>query len=60
MDVETRMVSFISRFEALAGKAVRVPDARAAGHWVQTFLSGRTAVASNAATVQQCGRHSSR
>lgn len=55
MDEETRTVSFIGRFEALAGVAVRVPDARAAGHWVASLLSGRTAVASNAAYLQQCG-----
>jgi L-lactate dehydrogenase complex protein LldG len=54
MDTEQRVTSFINRFEALAGKAVRVPDIAAAQHWLQVFLTGRTVVASNAAIVNEC------
>lgn len=54
MDLETRVASFISRFEILAGKAVRVKDTGAAQHWLQTFLTGKTVVASNAPLVAEC------
>ncbi len=55
MDVEARVVSWIQRFEALAGQAVRVPDTQAAGAWLASFLNGRTAVASNAPYLRECG-----
>lgn len=54
MDTESRVKSFVSRFDALAGKAVRVPDLAAAQHWLQTFLAGKTFIASNAAIVKDC------
>lgn len=55
LDAESKVTSFIQRFEALAGKAVRVRDVKAAGEWVESFLSGRTAVASNAPYLVECG-----
>ena len=55
LNAESRVASFIHRFELLAGKAVRVPDAKAAGDWVASFLIGRTAVASNAPYLAECG-----
>lgn len=54
MDPEGRAASFIQKFEALAGKAVRVPDAGSAREWVASFLSGRTAVAANAPYLMDC------
>ncbi|MBV8821011.1 MAG: lactate utilization protein [Acidobacteriaceae bacterium] len=54
-DPERRIASFIQNFEALAGKAVRVPDAKAAATWLSTFLSGRSAVASNSDFLRECG-----
>jgi L-lactate utilization protein LutC len=55
MDVEARVASFSARLEALAGKVVRVPDTRAAGNWVGTFLSGHSAVAANSTFLDACG-----
>jgi L-lactate dehydrogenase complex protein LldG len=55
MDVEARVSLFIERFEALAGKAVRVRDGSAAMAWLVEFLNQRTAVASNSPYLQACG-----
>lgn len=55
LDSEARASLFMERFEALAGKAVRVPDANAARTWLGEFLQGRTAVASNSPYLQSCG-----
>ncbi len=55
MDAESRVASFIQRFEMLAGKAIRVPDAQGAAHWVRVFMAGKTAVACNAPYLAECG-----
>jgi L-lactate dehydrogenase complex protein LldG len=55
IDTEARVTLFIEKFEALGGKAVRVPDASAAKAWLVDFLGGRTAVASNSPYLRTCG-----
>jgi len=55
MDNEARVASFIGRFEALGGKAVRVRDGAAARAWLGEFLGERTAVASNSPYLRSCG-----
>jgi L-lactate dehydrogenase complex protein LldG len=54
MDVEARVSLFIERFEALAGKALRVPNPAAARIWLEQFLNQRTAVASNSPYLGPC------
>ncbi len=55
MDAESRVASFVQRFDVLAGKAVRVPDAQAATRWLHVFLAGKTSVACNAPYLVECG-----
>lgn len=55
IDIEARVSLFIERLEALAGKAVRVPDRTAARVWLAEFLNGRTAVTSNSPFLRWCG-----
>ena len=52
VDRETRMASMIARVEALAGKASRTSDPRAAAAEV---IAGKTAVASNSSFLSECG-----
>jgi L-lactate dehydrogenase complex protein LldG len=52
MDVESRISSMLSRVEALAGTAIRTPDPRAV---VSVAISGKTAIASNAPFLAECG-----
>ncbi len=50
--LEARIASVVARVEALAGKAVRTSDPCA---WVAEAIRGKTAVASNAPFLAQCG-----
>lgn len=50
--LETRIASLCARVEALAGKTCRTNDPRAT---VESILGGRTAVASNAPFLAECG-----
>jgi L-lactate utilization protein LutC len=52
MDIETRIGSMLSRVEALAGTAIRTADPRGA---VASAIQGKTAVASNAPYLVECG-----
>ena len=52
VDWETRVASLLARVEALAGKACRTTEPAAA---VAGLLAGRTAVASNAPFLAECG-----
>lgn len=53
--LETRVTEFIRHFENLAGKAFRVPTMEAARAKVADLLENRTAVASNAPFLRDCG-----
>ncbi|HEY1343048.1 MAG TPA: lactate utilization protein [Bryobacteraceae bacterium] len=50
--IETRIGSLCARVEALAGKTYRTTNPRST---VETILSGRTGVASNASFLAECG-----
>jgi L-lactate dehydrogenase complex protein LldG len=50
--IEARVASMIERVRALAGEAVESADARA---FVARAIAGKTAVASNAAYLAECG-----
>jgi L-lactate utilization protein LutC len=52
VDVEARIASMLSRVEALAGKACRCTDPQA---FVAEAIAGKTAVASNAPYLVECG-----
>jgi L-lactate dehydrogenase complex protein LldG len=52
---EARIESFCARIEALAGKTHRAQSAEDACNYVAGVLGGRSAVASNAAILRQCG-----
>jgi L-lactate utilization protein LutC len=52
---EARVASFTARLEALAGRVCRAATAHDAGALVARELGNRTAVASNAPYLQQCG-----
>jgi L-lactate dehydrogenase complex protein LldG len=52
MSLHARIASVIARVEALAGKAVRTSDPRA---YVAEAIAGKTAVASNAPFLAECG-----
>jgi L-lactate utilization protein LutC len=55
MDIETRIRCFLEALDVQAGKfhrAVSLEDARA---YAATLLAGKTAVASNAAFLRECG-----
>jgi len=52
VDLEARIGSMIARVEALAGKALRDADPRA---YVAAAIEGKTAVASNAPYLEECG-----
>jgi len=53
--MEARAASFITRLETLAGKAQRVPSMEAAREAVAAAIVGKTAVASNAPYLAECG-----
>ncbi len=53
--LDARLASFTARLEALAGRVWRVPTPQNAGAWVSRELGSRTAVASNAPFLQECG-----
>jgi len=55
MDVETRVAMMLQRVEALAGKTRRVATAQDARAYVGSVLGGKSAVASNAPFLQECG-----
>jgi L-lactate dehydrogenase complex protein LldG len=52
---EDRIALMMSRVEALAGKTARVPTVEAACALVADTIAGKTAVASNAPYLQDCG-----
>ncbi len=55
VDRETRIASMLARVEALAGKTFRAADANEACGIASQVLAGRTAVASNAPFLMECG-----
>jgi L-lactate utilization protein LutC len=55
VDIEARIASFISRLEALAGKAQRVRSQAEALEIVAAAIAGKTAVASNSPYLADCG-----
>jgi len=56
--MEARAASFITRLEALAGKAQRLASMDAAREAVAAAIAGKSAVASNAPYLAECGIHS--
>lgn len=54
-DLETRVASFCARLEALGGKTHRAASAGDARAYVASVLSGRSAIASNAPILRDCG-----
>jgi L-lactate utilization protein LutC len=54
-DAETRVASLLRAVEALAGKARRAATAEDARAYVGAVLGGRSAVASNAPFLRECG-----
>jgi L-lactate utilization protein LutC len=55
MDGETRVASLLRAVEALAGKTRRVATREDARAYVTAVLGGKTAVASNAPFLRECG-----
>jgi len=55
VDAETRVASMLRAVEALAGKTRRAATAEDARAYVGAVLDGRTAVASNAPFLRECG-----
>ncbi|HXM41965.1 MAG TPA: lactate utilization protein [Bryobacteraceae bacterium] len=55
MDAETRVASMMRAVEALAGKARRAATGEEARAYVAAVLDGKTAVASNAPFLRECG-----
>jgi L-lactate dehydrogenase complex protein LldG len=55
VDMETRLASMMERLEALAGTTQRVNTPAGARDLVAAAIEGKTAVASNAAYLQECG-----
>jgi L-lactate utilization protein LutC len=55
VSMEARIASFITRLEALAGKAVRVPGKEEAREFVAREIAGKTAAAANAPYLAECG-----
>jgi L-lactate dehydrogenase complex protein LldG len=53
--MEARIASFITRLEALAGKAVRVSTIAEAREFVAAAIAGKTAAASNSPYLADCG-----
>jgi L-lactate dehydrogenase complex protein LldG len=55
VDTESRIVTMMMRIEALAGKTYRVGTAREACALAAQLIEGKTAVASNAPYLAECG-----
>ncbi|HLN03742.1 MAG TPA: lactate utilization protein [Bryobacteraceae bacterium] len=55
VDIEARIQSFCERIEALAGKTYRAASAVDARDYVSSVVAGRSAVASNAPILRECG-----
>lgn len=55
VDLEARVDGLMRRVEALAGKTRRVGAGEEARAYVSAVLDGKTAVASNAAFLRECG-----
>jgi len=55
VDLEARIDLFRTRIEALAGKTHRAASAEDARQYVSSVIAGRSAVASNAHILQECG-----
>jgi L-lactate utilization protein LutC len=55
VDLESRISSFRAKLEALAGKTWRVETPAAARECIAEALAGRSAVASGAPYLQECG-----
>ena len=53
--MEDRIALTMARVEALAGKTARVPTMDAAREFVAAAVAGKTAVASNAPFLRECG-----
>ncbi len=53
--MEDRIASMRARVEALSGKTARVPTMEAAREFVAAAIQGKTAVASNAPYLAECG-----
>ena len=53
--MEDRIALMLARLEALAGKTARVPTMDAAREFVAAAIAGKTAVASNAPYLAECG-----
>ena len=53
--LDAQVASFTTRLQALAGRVCRVATAQDAGAWLSAELGSRTAVASNAPYLQECG-----
>ena len=53
--MEDRIALMMARVEALAGKTARVPTMEAAREFVAAAIAGKTAVASNAPYLKECG-----
>jgi L-lactate utilization protein LutC len=53
--MEDRIALMMARVETLAGKTVRVPAMEAAREFVAAAIAGKTAVASNAPYLLECG-----
>ena len=52
---DTRISSLLARIDALAGRGLRAATFQEAGEMVRTALGGRSAVASNAPVLEECG-----
>ncbi|HLY19226.1 MAG TPA: lactate utilization protein [Bryobacteraceae bacterium] len=55
VDPDTRVARMLSRVEALAGKTLRAPSMDEARVYTAEVLGGRSAVASNAPFLRECG-----
>ncbi|HWB86228.1 MAG TPA: lactate utilization protein [Bryobacteraceae bacterium] len=55
VDMETRISTMRARIEALAGKTCRTATATEARDYVRAAIEGKTAVASNAPYLEECG-----
>ncbi|HEV3333973.1 MAG TPA: lactate utilization protein [Bryobacteraceae bacterium] len=52
---ETRISSLLARVDALAGRGLRAPTREKAGEMVRMALGNRSAIASNAPILEECG-----
>ncbi len=55
VNIEARIASFCTRIEALAGKTHAARSVEDALEYVAAIIAGRTAVASNAPILRECG-----